>query len=62
MILSALLTYLQSMFHNEEGQDLIEYSMIIVVIVLVAMVGMAALGGQIAAIWGQITGALGGGG
>lgn len=62
MILSALLTYLQSMFRNEEGQDLIEYSMIIVVIVLVAMVGMAALGGQIAAIWAQITGALGGGG
>ncbi|MCB0157332.1 MAG: Flp family type IVb pilin [Caldilineaceae bacterium] len=61
MLLATLLSYVQSVFHNEEGQDLIEYSMIIVVIVLVAMVGMAALGGQIAAIWAQITGALGGG-
>ena len=45
--MNALLTQLvkASLFLNdEEGQDLIEYSLIIVVIVLAAIVGMAALG------------------
>lgn len=60
--MNALLTQLvkASLFLNdEEGQDLIEYSLIIVVIVLAAIVGMAALGGQIATIWSTITTQLG---
>lgn len=53
---------LEQWLRDEEGQDLIEYSMIIVVIVLVALVGMAAVGGRISAIWGEIVAGLGGGG
>jgi|JI10StandDraft_1071094.scaffolds.fasta_scaffold2791024_1 pilus assembly protein Flp/PilA len=63
--MNALLTQLvkASLFLNdEEGQDLIEYSLIIVVIVLAAIVGMAALGGQIATIWATITTSLSGAG
>ncbi len=63
--MNALLTQLvkASLFLNdEEGQDLIEYSLIIVVIVLAAIVGMAALGGQISAIWSTITTSLSGAG
>ena len=63
--MNALLTQLvkASLFLNdEEGQDLIEYSLIIVVIVLAAIVGMAALGGQISTIWATITTSLSGAG
>jgi|GEM_PF-1477962 len=53
---------LEQWLRDEEGQDLIEYSMIIVVIVLVALVGMAAVGGRISAIWTEIVAGLQGGG
>jgi Flp pilus assembly pilin Flp len=42
----------------EEGQDLIEYSLIIALIVIAAIVGMAAVGTKISAIWGNIAGQL----
>jgi Flp pilus assembly pilin Flp len=57
----AFYLWLQQLLRDEEGQDLIEYSLIIVLVVIVAIVGLSAVGGSIAGIWGQITGALGGG-
>ena len=50
-----LYLWLKNWLAEQEGQDLIEYSLIIALIVLVAIVGMTAVGGQIAAIWTQIT-------
>lgn len=46
--------YLKNLLASEEGQDLIEYALIIVVIVIAAAVGMATIGDQIAAIYTAI--------
>ena len=51
---------LNELLSQEEGQDLIEYSLIIVVIVLVAIATMGTVGARINAIWGEIVTALGG--
>lgn len=51
---------LKSLLAQEEGQDLIEYSLIIVVIVIAAIVGMETVGARVAEIWGEIVTALGG--
>jgi Flp pilus assembly pilin Flp len=51
---------LQNMFGEEEGQDLIEYALIIVVFVIVAVVGLNALGPLVQAMWGDVAGFLGG--
>jgi len=50
--------YLKAWLTAEEGQDLIEYSLIIALIVIAAIVGMSTLGTKIAAIWGNIAGQL----
>jgi Flp pilus assembly pilin Flp len=46
---------LEAIKNGEEGQDLIEYALIVVVLVSVAVVGMAAVGGGIADLWESIT-------
>lgn len=59
--MSALLSvycYFKSLFAAEEGQDLIEYALIIALIVIAAIAGMSLLGDQIAAIWTNIQGTL----
>ena len=45
--------YFKSMFNDEEGQDLIEYALIIAVFVIVAIIGLQLLGPQVTAIWTQ---------
>ena len=50
--------YFKSLFASEEGQDLIEYALIIALIVIAAVAGMSNLGGQIADIWTNIQGKL----
>jgi len=47
---------------REEGQTLTEYALILVLIAIVAIVTVTLLGGQIAAVFGTITAALGVGG
>jgi pilus assembly protein Flp/PilA len=51
-----LYLYLKNLLESEEGQDLIEYALIIVLVVIVAVAGMYTLGGQIAGIWTKIGG------
>ncbi len=46
--------YFKSMFNEEEGQDLIEYALIIAVFVIVAIIGLQLLGPQVTAIWSKI--------
>lgn len=48
----------KSWVNNDEGQDLIEYALIIALFVLVAVAGIAALNGPMAAIWQNIAGQL----
>ncbi len=54
--MSALFAYLD----RDDGQDFIEYALIIALIVIAGIVGMSLLGDQIAGIWSSITGTLGG--
>jgi Flp pilus assembly pilin Flp len=53
--------YFKSMFNDEEGQDLIEYALIIAVFVIVAIIGLQLLGPEVTAIWTKIAGFLKGG-
>lgn len=51
----ALYVWLQNWLRSEEAQDLIEYALIIGLLVVVAIVGLNALGKQIAALWAALT-------
>ena len=55
-----LMAELESMLEAREGQGLVEYALIIVLVSLVAMVGLTALGGGIDAVFNTINGILGG--
>jgi Flp pilus assembly pilin Flp len=59
-LLMSVYTMLKSMFGEEEGQDLIEYALIIVVFVLVAIVGLNLLGPLVSTMWNDIAAQLGG--
>jgi Flp pilus assembly pilin Flp len=50
--------YIKNLFKSEEGQDLIEYALIIAVFVIVAILGLELLGPQVTAIWTRIAGFL----
>lgn len=58
--LSMLYVYVKSMFVAEEGQDLIEYALIIALFVLLAVAGLAAMAGPLNGLWTNITASLGG--
>lgn len=57
--LTGLYVYLKNWFEVEEGQDLIEYSLIIALVVIAGVAALALMGDQIAAIWANISGELG---
>ena len=57
LLMSVYLLF-KSMFGEEEGQDLIEYALIIVVFVIVAFAGLALLGPIVNNIWANIQTAL----
>lgn len=44
----------------EEGQGLVEYALILVLISIVSIIAMAAVGGRITTIFGSVTTVLGG--
>lgn len=62
MLWQMLFQQLSLMRGEEEGQDLIEYALIIVLVVLVVVAALTALGSQVQSVFNNITGALGGGG
>ena len=43
---------------NEEGQDMIEYALVVALLVVAAIAGLGLLGGNINAKWTQISGLL----
>jgi Flp pilus assembly pilin Flp len=59
-LLMSVYAMMKSMFGEEEGQDLIEYALIIVVFVLVAIVGLNLLGPLVSQMWTDIATELGG--
>ncbi len=48
----------QSLARQDEGQDLLEYALLIALIALVAVGAVTAAGVQVNAIFGQIAGAI----
>jgi Flp pilus assembly pilin Flp len=59
-LLMSVFMMVKSWFGEEEGQDLIEYALIIAVFVLVAVVGLSALGPLVQGMWSDIGTQLGG--
>ena len=50
-----LYSRMQSLLSREEGQDLVEYALVVALIALGATVAMQGLGSEISAIFGSIT-------
>ena len=46
--------FVKAWLAQEEGQDMIEYALIVVLIVIAGAVGMAAVGTKISTLWGTI--------
>lgn len=57
--LASLYVYMLSYLDRDDGQDFIEYALIIGLIVIVGIGTMAALGGQISDLWDSIGESLG---
>jgi pilus assembly protein Flp/PilA len=56
--LQGLYTKFQSLLSQEEGQDLVEYALVVALIALGATVAMKSLGTEISAIFTAITASL----
>lgn len=50
----ALYLRIQNWFKDEEGQDLIEYALIVALMLVLAIVGLSAMGTQIGDLWNRI--------
>jgi pilus assembly protein Flp/PilA len=49
-----------SFVHDEEGQDLVEYAMLVALIALVCVIGVTAAGTSVNTIFGSIGGKIAG--
>lgn len=54
-----LVNFVKSFVRNDEGQDLLEYALLVALIALVAIAAVTAAGGSVNAIFTAIAGALG---
>ncbi len=52
--MSMLLNLVKSVFRNEEGQDLLEYALLVALIALVAIAAVTAAGGSVKTIFQSI--------
>ena len=52
--MTSLYLYIKNWIKAQEGQDLIEYALIIVLLVVVAVVGLGLLGTEISNLWNGI--------
>ena len=55
-----LVNFVKSFAQNEDGQDLLEYALLVALIALVALAAVAAAGTSVSAIFTTIAGKLGG--
>ncbi len=58
LVLEDTVELLKRIWTDDEGQDLVEYALLVSLLVLAAIVGMSALGDKIAAMWTYIAGQL----
>ena len=58
--MSMLLTYVKSFVRDEEGQDLLEYALLVALIALIAIGAVGAAGGAVNNIFTAIANALSG--
>jgi len=59
-VMSQLVAIVNTLRRNEEGQDLLEYALLVALIALVAIGAVTAAGASVSNIFGAIAGALGG--
>jgi pilus assembly protein Flp/PilA len=55
-----LVNFVKSFARNDEGQDLLEYALLVALIALVAVAAVTAAGTSVSKIFTNIAGALGG--
>jgi pilus assembly protein Flp/PilA len=55
-LVTYLRSYVRSFVHDEEGQDLVEYAMLVALIALVCVIGVTAAGSSVNAIFASIGG------
>lgn len=58
--MTMLINYAKSFVNQEEGQDLLEYALLVALIALVAIAAVTLAGGAVSTIFGDIAGQLGG--
>ncbi|OFW11688.1 MAG: hypothetical protein A3H96_03230 [Acidobacteria bacterium RIFCSPLOWO2_02_FULL_67_36] len=58
--MSQLVTLVKSLGRQEEGQDLLEYALLVALIALIAIGAVTAAGGAVSGIFNAIAGALAG--
>jgi pilus assembly protein Flp/PilA len=58
--MSQLVAFVKSFARNEEGQDLLEYALLVALIALIAIGAVGAAGNAVNGIFGAIAAALGG--
>jgi pilus assembly protein Flp/PilA len=58
--MTMLINYAKSFVNQEEGQDLLEYALLVALIALVAIAAVTLAGGAVSTIFGDIAGELGG--
>jgi pilus assembly protein Flp/PilA len=57
--MSSLIHFVNALSNQEDGQDLLEYALLVALIALVAVGAVTAAGGQVSAIFGAIAAQLG---
>ncbi len=53
-----LMNYVMALVNQEDGQDLLEYALLVALIALVAIVAVTAAGGSVSTIFTNISGKL----
>ncbi len=56
--MTALVNFIHSIRRNDEGQDLLEYALLVALIAIVAVGAVTAAGNQVSAIFNQIATAI----
>lgn len=57
--MTQLVTFVKNLSRNEDGQDLLEYALLVALIALVAIGAVTAAGGTVSTIFTRIAGELG---
>ncbi len=58
--MSQLVAFVKNFNRNEEGQDLLEYALLVALIAIVALAAVAAAGNSVSGIFTSIAGSLAG--